>query len=320
MLPTGAGVGKVLTSDASGNGTWEGAPTENSVATAYRSAAQKIPNAAWTQIKLDKAINDPGSNISIAKGCYVVPADGYYQISGSVKILGLKANLLFISGIFLNGAEAITGVQSNLSVETDAAGPVVGILFCKKGEEIELRIYQASTIEKELAVGASTCRLNVARVGAGPAGATGPEGPTLGTTTVAMAYRKVKQKIPDAAYTTVKLDTEQNDPGKNMNLTSGVYVAPADGYYQVSGNVYMTLATNTDAYSAIYVNGTKVIIGSESLSTGLAEATSSSVSGVVFAKKGEEIELKAYQHNTVAKEQETIVDASANRLSVVRVA
>jgi hypothetical protein len=137
---------------------------------------------------------------------------------------------------------------------------------------------------------------------------------------VAMAYKKAKQKIPDAAYTTVTLDTKIKDPGNNIELTKGCYVVPSEGYYDVSGTILMTLATNTVLYSAIYVGSAKRIQGSDALSTGLTEETTSSVGGIVFCKAGEEITLRAYQHNTVAKEQETSGENEAvNVLSIMRV-
>jgi|ERR1022692_248275 hypothetical protein len=137
--------------------------------------------------------------------------------------------------------------------------------------------------------------------------------------TVAMAYRKAKQKIPDAAYTLVKLDTVIKDPGSNVNVAEGFYTVPAEGYYQVSANVALKAAASTEIYAVIYVNGVAKITGGTGINT-VEESAASSVAGIAFCKAADKIELRVYQHNAVAKEQETLENETDNRLSVVRVA
>jgi hypothetical protein len=110
---------------------------EQSVAIAYRSAAQNLAAATRTKIKLDKVIKDPGANLDVVTNfCYVVPADGYYHIDGSVAA-NIAAKAVLLVEIWVNGAEALTGTR----VFTEAGiadGTASGILFLKKGEKVEL--------------------------------------------------------------------------------------------------------------------------------------------------------------------------------------
>jgi hypothetical protein len=174
LIPTSAGVGKVLTSDASGNGMWEGAPTENSTAIAYRKVTQKIKSGSFTKIELDTVIKDPGGNMPgpLTLHGYVVPADGYYHCDGQVSPRELTANfavLIFTNKLIKLEGPTIKGFSSVAN----------GIIFCKKGDLIELYCYQESGAEAKTAEAAEEYSnyLCVQRVGAGPAGPTGLGGP-----------------------------------------------------------------------------------------------------------------------------------------------
>src|SRR5947207_2785053 len=126
--------------------------TENSVAMAYRNAAQKIKTTEFVQVKLDKAINDPGGNLDLTNGYYVVPQDGYYLVVGQISLKTNVAEYDVLATIIVNGVEKCRGVQQEKLGGGIVGCTTSGIVSCKKGEHIELHIYQASGVEKELEV------------------------------------------------------------------------------------------------------------------------------------------------------------------------
>jgi hypothetical protein len=140
------------------------------VATAYRKTAQKIKNAEVVVIKLDTVINDPGSNISTVKTCYVAPEEGYYSVAGEVLMaVGTVTTALFTScSIRVGGVAKLSGNEAVTTVSAGTVGvTVAGIVLCKKGDEITLAVVQedpALGAEKELTISEAANRLSVVRV------------------------------------------------------------------------------------------------------------------------------------------------------------
>jgi hypothetical protein len=148
---------------------------------------------------------------------------------------------------------------------------------------------------------------------------TGDIGPV---TTVAMAYRKAAQKIPSGTFTRVKVDTVIKDPGSNISTAEGWYTVPSEGYYHVDGSVAMGsggIILATLVIAGIGLSGTEVVRGSRTEAAKAAAAIGATVSGVIFCKAGEKIELLAFQSSGVEVELEGTTEKD-NRLSVVRVA
>lgn len=313
-IPLNAALGKVLTSDVEGNATWA-FPGELNVAMAYRSAEQKIPNTTFTRIKVDKVLNDPGANMNVAagNGWYTVPADGYYQISGSISLQMGATEATGIASVFLSGAEVL---RSSRQTSTTASAiftlGVAGIVFCKKGEKIELFTWQSSGAERVIETG-PTFPLCVTRVGEGPPG---PEN-KLVEESISMAFRNAVQKIPNGVFTQLKLDKVIKDAGSHFNA-SGSYVVPADGYYQVNGNSLLktTVAAEYNAVLKVYVNGSPAVAGVFLEKVG-KEFIGGTVAGIVFCKAGETIELMVYQAS--GAERETFNSQEFNQMSVARI-
>lgn len=310
IIPASAAVGKVLSSDASGNATWK-FPGEASVAMAYRNAAQGIPSGAFTRVKLDKVIKDPGTRIN-AEGSYTVPSDGYYAVYGQVGFQGISAlNTVIIASIVVNGTEKSRGVRQtheNGAVTGEHDVTVAGIIFCKAGEKIELDAFQNTGVEIGLAVGSEVANyMHVSRVGEGPPG---PEN-SLVETSIAMAYRAAVQKIPSGGFHKVILDKVAKDPGGNVNTSTGVYTAPADGYYHVDGAVRF-VAKFPNGALAIFVNGAEALLGTQTLTNNVGLA----VAGILSLKKGDVVELQVQQESG---EELSISGETSNRLHVARV-
>jgi len=137
--------------------------------------------------------------------------------------------------------------------------------------------------------------------------------------TPARGWRNGALPIPAATWIKVPLDTVTFDAGGNINLTSGVYVCPAIGYYQVNGSVQVP-ASGTSAYFGVAIakNGARVaqsVPGYVALSAGQGE--SAVISDIVQATAiGDTIELWVYSAAAVNLVAGT---ALANYLSAVQI-
>ena len=156
------GVFFILTVEGMRNGIFG-----NTVAMAHRNAEQQITNAAFNRVKLDTIIKDPGSNVNIAEGFYLAPAEGYYHAEGQVGF-GATAviNAVFIASIGVNGAEQNRGVRMQQASAVAAANNVTvsAIVFCAKGDKIELLAFQNTGGEVGLPTAAFANYLHVVRV------------------------------------------------------------------------------------------------------------------------------------------------------------
>lgn len=137
--------------------------------------------------------------------------------------------------------------------------------------------------------------------------------PFVAEQAVAMAYRKAAQGIPDKTFTKIKVDTIIKDPGGNIESEVG-YKVPAEGYYQVSGQVIFD-GVYTAALAAIYVNGVEKLRGTQNGGAGIQSPV---VDGIVFATKGQKIELIAYQE-AGAEHKLLVSTGEFNYLTVMRV-
>jgi len=137
--------------------------------------------------------------------------------------------------------------------------------------------------------------------------------------TPARGWRNGALPIPAATWIKVPLDTVTFDAGGNINLTSGVYVCPAIGYYQVNGSVQVP-ASGTSAYFGVAIakNGARVaqsVPGYVALSAGQGE--SAVISDIVQATAiGDTIELWVY---SAAAVNLLVGTALVNYLSAVQI-
>ncbi len=288
----------------------EGLGFETSVVMAHGSVATKlVKGGVNTTIKLGTADFDPGSNFDTTNSWYLVPSDGYYSVSGAVRAAWENGQLAAISIV---GSSAGT-LQGNLYNGNGVAllVQVAGITHCKKGDKLQMQAYNGGTSEPETTTDAQSNRLSVMRVGEGQIG---PEN-KLVEESIAIAYRNAEQKIVSGGFRQVKVDKAVKDPGSNFDLVNGYYVVPADGYYAVSGGTFMK--TKGIFGASIFLSGVEECRGSYT-KVEVESEVGASVSGIIFAKKGEKIEL--YVEQASGAEKTLIVGfQQLNFLSVARV-
>ncbi len=137
-------------------------------------------------------------------------------------------------------------------------------------------------------------------------------------TTAATAYRSGAQKLGKAGWTHIEIDKVINDPGENVNTGTGVYTAPAEGFYLVTGIVVAVMPISTSFGTAVWANAGTQVIGGENDNVSKEGEWGRIVTGVVHCKKGDTLGLYAY--NSGGTEPSLVLGSQNNLLGVVRVA
>ena len=123
QITSGAGINKILTSDASGNATWQ-TPLNNNLNTGFdvtTYANQVIPNSSAKQIIFDSENTDNSNAFNPTTSEWLVPSSGFYHVDLSIGFFTLlPANskvtlMLYKNGsVFKSHPQSITG-QSDMS-------------------------------------------------------------------------------------------------------------------------------------------------------------------------------------------------------------
>jgi hypothetical protein len=129
------------------------------------------------------------------------------------------------------------------------------------------------------------------------------------------------QSIPNNALTTVTTWTKVTDRvNANFNASTGVYTAPATGYYQVSGQLTYSSATGvvgTQYTVGINVNGTVIAEGTMFQQSTSATSVSVPFSAVVSLSSGQTLQIQAFQNSGSARTLNS--SAAINYLSIDRI-
>lgn len=112
------------------------------------------------------------------------------------------------------------------------------------------------------------------------------------------------QSIPNLTPTIVTGWTQLFDRlGTNFNATTGVFTAPANGYYQVSAGLLFTANTgapNTSAQTVIVANGVNVAAGFTIRENNATAGEGATVSSAVFLSAGQTLTINAVQNSGAA--------------------
>lgn len=151
----------------------------------------------------------------------------------------------------------------------------------------------------------------------GSQGAQGPQGTNVATNTTAIARRTTALTIPASTFTNIAPATIVKDPGSRFS--SGAYVAPAEGYYQVSAaaDIGKTGAASGIMILSIFVGETEYHRGNRTTELPVGQGFGVGVSGLVFAASGEHITARAFCTVEAELSGTTTV---ANYLTVTRIA
>lgn len=130
----------------------------------------------------------------------------------------------------------------------------------------------------------------------GPAGGSGAAAPAP-----SRAYRNAALNTAANAWVKVPVDTITFDTGGYVDMVNHRWVAPANGYYRVSGEVNATpTAANQRIVAGIWKNGALYTQGSEGDDPSSTLGLGSVVTDVVFCNAGDYLELQVYSNAVLA--------------------
>jgi hypothetical protein len=196
-----------------------------------------------------------------------------------------------IAAIYKNGIEVSRGEWMLAGGATSQAAVVADLVQCNPGDYLELWINNQGTGSFSLTAPALHINyLSVVQVDKALAPTSG--GVSAGT--AARAYRTAALPL-GVGFNKIPLDTVSADPGGHFNLTSGRYVAPTTGYYQVNaGASANTTAANQNIEAAIYKNGVGVVYGTAAPDPTSGSTIQSLASDVIFLSAGDYLELYCF--------------------------
>ncbi|MBP9792606.1 MAG: hypothetical protein KBC56_01245 [Flavobacterium sp.] len=150
QVTTGAGAGKILTSDAVGNATWQTSsnPSSNTGVLISKFGTQIIPNATPTKVLFNQENHDPSNAFNNSTGEWTIPSTGFYHMNATVTFTGITASASGSLGIdiYINGAALKKRFYpiniGAISIELDA--PLVA------GDIISVYVGQGTGSDKEI--------------------------------------------------------------------------------------------------------------------------------------------------------------------------
>jgi hypothetical protein len=122
--------------------------------------------------------------------------------------------------------------------------------------------------------------------------------PTITNNVKFRVSRNAAANTGNSAFAVVAFDTEQYDSGNNV--ASGVFTAPASGYYQFNWAITITCGVSaTFGCASLYINGVEYSRGNGTL---LAASTASVLTGsdLVYITSGQTADIRAYGASTMA--------------------
>lgn len=152
---------------------------------------------------------------------------------------------------------------------------------------------------------------------AGPTGAAGPTG-TLATAILSAINGSATLVADDTSEPIVDYTVASDVGGGTFIPSAGVYVVPADGYYDISAGADLTTTlVGSDAVLAIVVNGAPVITTSPALLSTLVGSTNANLEIIIPLAAGSAVSVALLSPTTAP----IIVGASAENayLNVLRV-
>lgn len=143
QVTNGAGVNKVLTSDASGNAIWQIPANTNTGLNAIANATQAIPNGVTTKLNFGSETTDDANAYTPATSIWTVPSTGFYHIYAKVRI-----DTIFPAGnfvemlLFVNSLEVKSNRQMGAPIYGDY--DITADLKLNAGDSVSIFMAQGS--------------------------------------------------------------------------------------------------------------------------------------------------------------------------------
>jgi hypothetical protein len=134
---------KILTSDNSGNATWQYPANYNTGFSVYQSGTYTFATTGANIVPFSNALYDDGGNFNLAANTYTVPSTGLYHFDASIRIDGYTAGQYTYLGLYVNGILVKTNTAA--SNTADFSLDISGDLRLSAGQLVTLRYYQSSS-------------------------------------------------------------------------------------------------------------------------------------------------------------------------------
>jgi hypothetical protein len=107
-------------------------------------AAQSLPQASFTIVRLDEESYDPGNDFDTETSTYRVPKNGRYHFDGRVGVVSPVVPRRLIVALYVNDIEVSRG-QDGLMGGDVSGHNVSDTLFLQEGDLVTLRIWTNAT-------------------------------------------------------------------------------------------------------------------------------------------------------------------------------
>ena len=138
----------------------------NTAATVYLSAVQDVPTATSTLVEFDTEEFDVGNNFNTGTYKYIVPSDGKYMVTLSIRANEVMAVGKIILVYVYVGAVNVMLYQSSVATGGSAKPQIVGskIIACSEDDEITLRFYHNQGANMGIFSSATRTYMSIVRV------------------------------------------------------------------------------------------------------------------------------------------------------------
>lgn len=229
------------------------------------SANTTIPN--WTNVTIDRA-----GAFNASTGVYTVPVAGDYQVS----FYGFNQPGSALGLILKNGSIVVTGISGDAIGSVGVSGLVGN---CKAGDTISVALDISSTIQNNAT---QLTTFSLYRL-SGPAVVAATESVNARYYASATA---ISGSLATVVWTTKDYDTHNA-------MSSGVYIIPVSGKYQVNSNIQVTgtIALNSAIDAQLQKNGTAVS-EFQSYAGGAMTAQNAQLSDTINCNAGDTIRIQ----------------------------
>ncbi len=140
QVTAGAGTNKVLTSDASGNATWQNTNANTGISV-YKNASQTFPTGTDTKIDFTAESVDDASAFDLTTDEWTIPSTGFYHLYATARFNPFPANQNVEIVIYVNG---LVNKYSKRFISGDVNFDVTADLKLNLNDKISVYVYQTS--------------------------------------------------------------------------------------------------------------------------------------------------------------------------------
>ena len=147
----GAAAGNVLTSDASGNATWQDNNSQSiGISGHYFTGNLTIPSGIFTPVtQWINLLEDGGANYNPGTGQYTITKTGVYQVNSSVLWDPFTANSPYATvTLFVNGSPLHQGVETNIASGAYTSPTLAMSQRFNAGDVLQINLYQLSGVNQ----------------------------------------------------------------------------------------------------------------------------------------------------------------------------